>query len=46
MNGELELMEYLEMKVGKATVTKKGEEKLEKYKESLSAEEREALKMW
>ena len=45
LNGELEVMDYLEIQDGKATVTKKGEEKLEKYKASLSTEEREALKM-
>lgn len=45
LSEELELMGYLEIKNGKASVTKKGEEKLEKFKNSLSAEEREALHM-
>jgi len=40
---ELEVMDYLEIQNGKATVTKKGEAKLEDFKASLSAEEREAL---
>ena len=40
---ELELMDYLEIQNGKATVTKKGEAKLEDFKASLSAEEIEAL---
>jgi len=42
---ELEVMDYLEIQNGKATVTKKGEAKLEDFKASLSAEEREALKL-
>jgi uncharacterized repeat protein (TIGR04076 family) len=42
---ELELMGYLEIKNGKASVTKKGEAKLEGFKASLSAEEREALRI-
>ena len=42
---ELELIGYLEIKDGKASVTKKGEKKLEGFKKSLSAEEREALNM-
>ncbi len=45
LSEELELMGYLEIKDGKASVTKKGEAKLEAFKKSLSAEEREALKM-
>ena len=40
---ELEVMDYLEIQNGKASVTKKGEAKLEDFKASLSAEEREAL---
>jgi len=40
---ELELVGYLEIQNGKASVTKKGEAKLEDFKASLSAEEREAL---
>ena len=40
---ELELIGYLEIKDGKATVTKKGEAKLEDFKKSLTTEEREAL---
>jgi len=40
---ELELMDYLEIKDGKATVTGKGEKKIEEFKKGLSAEEREAL---
>ena len=40
---ELDVIGYLEIQNGKATVTKKGEAKLEDFKKSLSAEEREAL---
>jgi uncharacterized repeat protein (TIGR04076 family) len=40
---DLELMGYLKIEDGKATVTKKGEVKVEAFKKSLSAEEREAL---
>ena len=40
---ELELMGYLEIKNGKATVTRKGEARLGDFKASLSAEERKAL---
>ena len=43
--GELELMGYVEVKDDKATITDKGIKKLEDYKASLSAEEREALKL-
>jgi uncharacterized repeat protein (TIGR04076 family) len=42
---ELELMGYLEIQNGKASVTKKGQAKLEDFKKSLSAEERKALRM-
>jgi len=42
---ELELMDYLEVQNGKATVTKSGEAKLEDFKTSLSEEEREALQI-
>ena len=42
---ELELMNYLEIRNGKASVTKKGKVKLENFKKSLSAEEREALQI-
>ncbi|MCX6008488.1 MAG: hypothetical protein NTW48_00325 [Chloroflexi bacterium] len=42
---ELELMGYLEIQNGKATVTKKGQAKLEDFKASLSAVEREALQI-
>jgi uncharacterized repeat protein (TIGR04076 family) len=45
LSEELELMGYLEIKDGKATVTKKGEKKLDGFKTGLSAEEREALKI-
>jgi uncharacterized repeat protein (TIGR04076 family) len=40
---DLELLGYLKIEDGKATVTKKGEVKVEAFKKSLSAEEREAL---
>ena len=43
--GELELMGYVEIKDEKATVTNKGVKKLDDFKASLSAEEREALKL-
>ncbi len=46
LSEELELMGYLEIKRGKATVTGKGETKLKSFKKSLSAEERKALKMY
>ena len=42
---ELELMSYLEIKNGRASVTKKGEAKLKDFKASLSTEEREALRI-
>jgi len=42
---ELELMGYLKIQNGKASVTKKGEAKLEDFKASLSAEERDALQI-
>ena len=45
LSEELEVMDYLEIKEGKASVTKKGEAKLESFKKSLSVEEREALNM-
>jgi uncharacterized repeat protein (TIGR04076 family) len=45
LSEELELMGYLEIKDRKASVTKKGEAKLENYKASLTAEEREALRI-
>jgi hypothetical protein len=41
----LELMDYLEIEDGKASVTKKGEKKLKDFKATLTAEEREALKL-
>ena len=43
---ELELMSYLEVQNGKAFVTKKGQAKLEDFKTNLSAEEREALRIY
>jgi len=42
---ELVLMNYLNIKKGKATVTKKGAAKLENFKSSLSNEEREVLEI-
>jgi hypothetical protein len=45
LSEELELMGYLEIKDRKASVTKKGEAKLEDFKASLEAEEREALSL-
>ncbi|MGA7678257.1 MAG: hypothetical protein WCA51_07780 [Dehalococcoidia bacterium] len=42
---ELELMGYLEIQNGKASVTKNGVTKLEDFKASLSAEERKALQI-
>ena len=42
---ELEIMGYLKIKNGKVFVTKKGEAKLKDFKASLSAEEREALRI-
>ena len=45
LSEELELMGYLEIKNGKASVTNKGEAKLEDYKASPTAEEREALRI-
>jgi uncharacterized repeat protein (TIGR04076 family) len=45
LNEELTLMDYLEIKDGKAYVTDKGTKKVEVFKAGLSAEEREALKV-
>lgn len=42
---ELELIGYLKIQNGKASVTKKGEAKLNEFQKCLSAEERQALKM-
>jgi hypothetical protein len=42
---ELALMDYVTMESTKVKVTKKGEAKLGEFKESLSPEEHEALKM-
>ena len=42
---ELELMDYLEIRDGKASVTKKGEAKLNDFKSSLSIEEIEAIRI-
>jgi uncharacterized repeat protein (TIGR04076 family) len=42
---EVELMGYLEIQGGKAFVTKRGKVKLEDFRKSLSAEEREALRI-
>lgn len=42
---ELEVMGYLEIQNGKASVTRKGEAKLNAFKEGLSAEEKQALNM-
>jgi Mn-dependent DtxR family transcriptional regulator len=43
--GELELMGYVDVKDNKVTITDKGKKKLESFKASLTAEEREALKI-
>ena len=42
---DMELMGYLEIEDGKAAVTQKGKAKLKNFKETLSAEEREALRI-
>jgi hypothetical protein len=42
---ELALMDYLKIENGRATVTPKGEVKLDTFKKSLTPEEREALEM-
>jgi hypothetical protein len=42
---ELALMDYLKIENGQATVTKKGEAKLETFRNSLAPEEREALRI-
>ncbi len=42
---ELELMDYLKIEKGKATVTPKGEAKLKAFKKGLSKEEKSALNM-
>jgi hypothetical protein len=39
------LMNYLNIKKGKATVTKKGEAKLKNFKTRLSSKEREVLEI-
>ena len=43
--GELELMRYVDVKDDKVTITDKGKKKLEDYINSLTAEEKEALKL-
>ena len=45
LSEELELMDYLKIEKGKATVTAKGEAKLKRFRRSLTKEERQALKM-
>ena len=45
LSEELELLGYLEIQDGKASVPKKGEAKLETFKKSLSSEERQSLNM-
>jgi uncharacterized repeat protein (TIGR04076 family) len=45
LTGELEVMGYVTVKDGKVTITDKGKKKLEDFKTSLTAEEREALKL-
>jgi uncharacterized repeat protein (TIGR04076 family) len=43
--GELELMDYVDVKDNKVTITDKGKKKLQDFKASLTAEEIEALKI-
>jgi len=43
--GELELLRYVDVNDNKLTITDKGKRKLESFKKSLTAEEREALKL-
>ena len=43
--GELELMDYVDVKDNKVTITDKGKKKLDDFKMSLTAEEKTALKM-
>ena len=43
--GELELMGYFKVDNDTVTVTEKGKDKLESFRKSLTAEEREALKV-
>ena len=43
--GELELLDYADVKDGKVSITDKGIDKLEQFKEELLTEEREALKL-
>jgi len=43
--GMLELLDYVDVKDNKVTITDKGVKKLDDYKASLTAEEREALKL-
>jgi hypothetical protein len=45
LSEELELMNYLKIVKGKATVTPKGEAKLKDFRKSLTREERQALRM-
>jgi hypothetical protein len=45
LSEELELMGYLDVKKGKATVTPKGKAKLKVFKKNLTAEEKKALKL-
>jgi uncharacterized repeat protein (TIGR04076 family) len=42
---ELELMAFLEIQNGKASITKKGQKKLEEFKASIPAEERKLLEL-
>ncbi len=45
LSEELELMDYLKIENGKATVTPKGEAKLKAFRKSLTKEERQALRI-
>ena len=45
LSDELALMDYIEIKDGKAFITDKGKKKLENFKAGLSAEEKGALNM-
>ena len=45
LSEELALMNYLQIEEGKATVTEKGEVKLDAFRKSLTPEERTALKI-
>ncbi len=45
LTGELDVLDYIDVKDGKVMITDKGKKKLGEFKESLTPEEKEALRM-